>query len=184
MSEHEDLNWLAFRYVAGELNAAELQAFESQLEDDQSAREAVATACELTSCIATAEHLRSESAKNIPSLAAPIAPVARPSSPWQHVSVLAVSLAVCLLLLLTTIRLPQPDNGGQVVVQPVAEPAVALQLAEIWSATHQPLDDPLWPPEQPDDDDFDVPVALADLSPDDGATYWIETAVFGLAAEQ
>ena len=48
----------------------------------------------------------------------------------------------------------------------------------------QPLDDPLWPPEQPDDDDFDVPVALADLSPDDGATYWIETAVFGLAAEQ
>ena len=61
--------------------------------------------------------------------------VAHPSSPWQHVSVLAVSLAVCLLLLLTTMRLPQPEDGGQVVVQPVAEPAVAVQLAEIWSAT-------------------------------------------------
>ena len=114
MSEHEDLNWLAFRYVAGELTAAELQAFESQLEDDQSAREAVARACELTCCIAAAEHgttaVREANAQ--PRAADCIRRSSRVA--WQHVSVLAVSLAVCLLLLLTTMRLPRPENGGQV----------------------------------------------------------------------
>lgn len=47
MSETQDkLNWLAFRYVANELDAAEVSEFESQLLTDQAAREAVAVAVE------------------------------------------------------------------------------------------------------------------------------------------
>ncbi len=78
MSEHEDLNWLAFRYVAGELNAAELRAFETQLEDDQSAREAVARACELTCCITAAERDRVAAEERGRPAPRPIAPVSSP----------------------------------------------------------------------------------------------------------
>jgi hypothetical protein len=182
MSEHEELNWLAFRYVAGELTGAELRVFESQLEDDQLAREAVAKAYELTCCIATAESERA--AVEELGHTAPHTAAVHTRSPWPQVSVMAVSLAVCLLSLLIPMQLPRPENGGQVVAKPSAEPVAADPLAEIWSTTRQPLDEPLGLPEQSDDDDFDEPLALADLSPDDGSTYWIETAVFGLAAEQ
>lgn len=46
-----DLNWLAFRYVAGELDDAESAAFEQRLDADQRAREAVASAVGLVGAI-------------------------------------------------------------------------------------------------------------------------------------
>lgn len=42
-----DLDWLAFRYAAGELGAAEAGAFEARLVNDQAAREAVSRAVAL-----------------------------------------------------------------------------------------------------------------------------------------
>jgi len=54
MNEQDDLNWLAFRYVAGELDDAETQAFEARLETDQPAREAVAQSVALTQSVAIA----------------------------------------------------------------------------------------------------------------------------------
>ena len=54
--DKHDLNWLAFRYVAGEMSGDECAEFETRLADDQAAREAVASAVELTqtiSCAAT-----------------------------------------------------------------------------------------------------------------------------------
>lgn len=58
MNEQEgkqDLDWLAFCYAAGELDAAESENFEAKLADDQRAREALARAVELTQTVAAAE---------------------------------------------------------------------------------------------------------------------------------
>lgn len=60
MSEFEkqsetDREWLAFRYIAGELSGDELVAFEAELETSQVAREAVARAVDLSQAIAIAE---------------------------------------------------------------------------------------------------------------------------------
>ena len=50
-----DRDWLAFRYVAGELSGEEAAAFEAELETSQVSREAVARAVELTHAVAIAE---------------------------------------------------------------------------------------------------------------------------------
>jgi hypothetical protein len=54
ISAAESLDFLAFRYVVGELTAAETTAFEELLEADQAAREAVAAAVEITAAIQAA----------------------------------------------------------------------------------------------------------------------------------
>jgi anti-sigma factor RsiW len=46
--EHDDLEWLAFRYVAGEMEPAEALRFEGRLADDHAARDAVCHAVALT----------------------------------------------------------------------------------------------------------------------------------------
>lgn len=50
-----DREWLAFRYIAGEVSQEEAAAFELELETSQSAREAVARAVELSQAVAIAE---------------------------------------------------------------------------------------------------------------------------------
>jgi len=50
-----DREWLAFRYIAGELTGEELVLFEAELETSQIAREAVARAVDLSQAIAIAE---------------------------------------------------------------------------------------------------------------------------------
>ena len=50
-----DREWLAFRYIAGELTGEDAVAFEAELETSQVAREAVARAVELTQAVALAE---------------------------------------------------------------------------------------------------------------------------------
>ncbi len=50
-----DREWLAFRYIAGELTGAETAAFEAEFETSQLARETVARAVDLSQTIAMAE---------------------------------------------------------------------------------------------------------------------------------
>ena len=50
-----DREWLAFRYIAGELTGDDAAAFEAELETSQVTREAAARAVELTQAIAIAE---------------------------------------------------------------------------------------------------------------------------------
>src|SRR5215471_2191078 len=50
-----NLDWLAFCYAAGELDPADAELFEARLAEDQSAREALARAVELTQTVAAAE---------------------------------------------------------------------------------------------------------------------------------
>jgi hypothetical protein len=47
-----ELDWLAFRYVAGEMAVEEAEAFEGRLDQDQEAREAVARVVELAGAVA------------------------------------------------------------------------------------------------------------------------------------
>lgn len=51
---NRDLDWLAFRYISGEMTAEEADAFECRLADDQGAREAVAQAVALTAAVSLA----------------------------------------------------------------------------------------------------------------------------------
>ncbi len=53
-NEREELQWLAFRYVAGEMNAAEAEAWERRLADDQAVRDAVCQEVALTGRLAAA----------------------------------------------------------------------------------------------------------------------------------
>lgn len=58
-SDHNDeLDWIAFRYVAGDMADGEAAAFEERLATTQPAREAVARAAELTQVVARAERPR------------------------------------------------------------------------------------------------------------------------------
>lgn len=50
-ASNDELHWLAFRYVAGELTADEESRFEERLADDQAAREAVEEVAELSDAI-------------------------------------------------------------------------------------------------------------------------------------
>lgn len=52
--KQDDLDWLAFCYIADELSPADEEAFERRLADDQRAREAVARAVDLTMAVAAA----------------------------------------------------------------------------------------------------------------------------------
>ena len=52
---HNQLEWSAFCYLAGELSQAEAEQFELRLADDQEAREALARAVELTQLVAAAQ---------------------------------------------------------------------------------------------------------------------------------
>lgn len=53
--QREDLDWLAFRYVAAELSPADSREFEQRLEYDQKAREAVGRVVEVTCAVRSLE---------------------------------------------------------------------------------------------------------------------------------
>lgn len=55
-SDRPELDWLAFRYVAGEMTDAETLAWEERLATDQTAREAVAAAVELYQAVSQLPH--------------------------------------------------------------------------------------------------------------------------------
>src|SRR5689334_18762975 len=86
-----ELDWLAFCYAAGELNAAEAEAFESRLSDEQPAREALARAVELTQTVAAAEAQSGDL----------VVPAARAKTDWNsRLSWMAIGGLASLLLAL------------------------------------------------------------------------------------
>jgi hypothetical protein len=91
--QSEDLEWLAFRYVAAELSPAESREFEDRLEHDQEAREAVGRLVEVTCAVRTLDW----------DTAPPVRHVRR-VSPWhrrrsvQLIAGLALGLIVALLV--------------------------------------------------------------------------------------
>lgn len=127
MSETQDkLNWLAFRYVANELDAAEASEFESLLTTDQAAREAVAGAVEQTTQIRQA-------------LAGTVVVAASTQSNWSRskttrVAFVAVGSCLTLLMALLLVRSSLPITGGVAHEGVEGElPFSSAQLAYAWA---------------------------------------------------
>ncbi|MDA1050820.1 MAG: hypothetical protein O3C40_10120 [Planctomycetota bacterium] len=133
MSETQDkLNWLAFRYVANELDAVEASAFESLLTTDQAAREAVASAVEETIQIRQA-------------LANPaVVTAASQRSNWSReatrVAVVSVGCCLTLILALCLVRSSMPVTGtvaNQTIESNSSVPPA--QLAYAWAEARDGL---------------------------------------------
>ena len=144
--EHDDLAWLAFRYVAGELDADAESAFEARLDHDQAAREAVAGAVGLVGAVARASasiHVRF------------LSPRRAALAVLTTAAVLAVAVGLGLL--------PSRSRPGDAAVSPSA--ALALTWSGLWqrgeaddpaSGRHDALiawlDEPADPAPDPSDD--------------------------------
>jgi len=120
----DELHWLAFRYISGELTETEAQAFESRLESDELAQTAVARAVRLTYAVASAF----EPALQPPELATALteqlpAPAfaqrqIQKQSRWA-VIVTAVSVFALCAAFWGVGALPEADNGNRnVAVSP------------------------------------------------------------------
>jgi hypothetical protein len=87
-----DLDWLAFRYISGEMAVSEADQFESLLADDQAARDAVVRAVELSQTIFAAQ--TAPQSQSIGLLSAV-------SQTWmQHLTWMSTSVAALLLVTL------------------------------------------------------------------------------------
>jgi hypothetical protein len=87
-STETDLDWLAFRYISGEIAVSEAEQFEALLADDQAARDAVVRAVELTQAIVAIQ-------------TASIRPSAAMPQSWtQNVTWISTSVAALVLVTL------------------------------------------------------------------------------------
>ncbi|MBC8355036.1 MAG: hypothetical protein H8E66_23910 [Planctomycetes bacterium] len=132
MSESQsELNWLAFQYVANELDAAETTDFESLLLTDQSAREAVAKmvgeSVELRSALGTAT----------------VATASSHEGSWNRKAsrVAIVTVGSCLTLLLAVCFIRPMTPVSDRVVDKSVESDSPAQLAYAWAESRQGLDD-------------------------------------------
>ncbi|MCH7989111.1 MAG: hypothetical protein IID46_08160 [Planctomycetes bacterium] len=91
-SDQPDLLWNAFRYVADEMSAGEQGDFERQLAADQSAREAVVRAVQLTQAVAS---LSADVPRSTIQTGDHTTPSRRTVGVWS----VAAGLSVCLVLI-------------------------------------------------------------------------------------
>ena len=125
-----DLDWLAFCYAADEMSASDAEAFEARLAIDQSAREALARAVELSEAVATAE-----------SLGAVVAVDRRPAVWSRRLGWMAMGSAASLLVALLW------SSASRWSGEPSPPPRDHSQLAAAWTQTRQELaenDSDLW----------------------------------------
>ena len=115
-STENDLDWLAFRYISGEMAVSEADQFESLLADDQTARDAVVRAVELSQAV-----LASQSTPQNESIGL----LSAVSQGWmQQVTWISTSVAALLLVALAL-------NFGQ---RPTPHQPDSDDLASAWLA--------------------------------------------------
>jgi hypothetical protein len=180
MNESEgkrELDWLAFCYAAGELNAAEAEAFEVTLSNDQAAREALARAVDLSQTVAAAE-AQSEQV---------LTPAARLSSNWNaRLSWMAIGGLASLLLALLWSGVVGPTwTAAQ---RRISAPA-QQELALAWNMTRTEIANVrevgLWSPTAAANDADDEPaggLAIDDLGVGDSPS-WMTAAVWSQAID-
>lgn len=168
-----ELDWWAFRYVAGELSEAESEQFEARLDQDQGAREAVASAVELVQTISAAEHLG-----DLPVVAA----AAREAHWWRRVAwasiVIGVGACVAIVAFMANLNhegeAPLADGRPTQAAPNVAEAPLAAAWLEAVDegafATEPVVEDRI---------DFDAIVA-ADAAPA-AAPDWMVSALAGMS---
>lgn len=88
--QHNDLDWLAFQYLADELAVADREAFEVRLADDQSAREALARSVDFAQTLVVAESAEKPMLAN--------RDVIDRLSRWKRLAWFSATLASCLAL--------------------------------------------------------------------------------------
>src|SRR5688572_9340811 len=101
-SQHE-LDWLAYRYVSGDLSPSDAEQFETMLLESQPAREAVARAVELMELVVAAEPAGVTPAAVAPAAIETVAAksVAGQTRTWMRVTGwLSMATAACLALVL------------------------------------------------------------------------------------
>lgn len=114
-----DLDWLAFRYISGEMAANEADQFELLLADDQNARDAVVRAVELSQTI-----LLSQTTPQT----APIGFLSAVTKSWmQHLAWVSTSVAALLLVVLAlnvnrTASVSESDSIASAWAESSAEP--------------------------------------------------------------
>ena len=121
----DELEWSAFCYAAGEMSPADAAAFEQRLAEDQTAREALARAVELTEVVATAESLE------------PLVTVRSQSTTWsRRVAWMAIGSAASVLAVLlwtgagSWLGSGKPA-GGELVSADQHELAIAWALTRV-----------------------------------------------------
>ncbi len=114
----DDRAWLALRYIADEMPAAERDAFEQRLELDSALCEAVAEAVGLTDAVAAAPPLATPAYASPPERNSPERNSPAPNAPaWFHAAGwMAAGAAACLAVVLTV----RPFHTGTAGRRPAA----------------------------------------------------------------
>jgi hypothetical protein len=180
MSEQDsktDLDWVAFCYLAGELNPAESAEFDVRLADEQAAREALARAVEMTQVVAAAESQGRE-----------VVLAERSRDSWgSRASWMAIGGLASVLVALLWSGVPSPPVRTT-LTRGMAEKQVALAAA--WTEARDEIasvkDAGLWPLTATSAADFDEDfLVMTDLAAEDlafeDAPSWMTTAVFSLS---
>ncbi len=139
--QRDELDWLAFRYVAGEMTADEAGGFELRLADDQAAREAVCRAVGFAQSLVDARPLGRDSR---PTVSTPAAPVNRGrltfrsravrAVAWMATGAAAATLAFCLARPFVPGPIepaPGKTSNGSEIARP--GPTEAAVDAEAWA---------------------------------------------------
>jgi hypothetical protein len=160
----DELDWLAFCFVAGEMDDRQRAEFEHRLADDQGAREAVARAVEL--CQAAAVVDAQEHQRPMPQITVGTASWPR-SLAWLSIGASAALVLAAAGMQLDTIKTwftPPPVNR--------------TDLAEVWSQTRESVRDIVQgePIEAP-------PLTESDFSSEVSLPSWITAAVFSQAPD-
>jgi hypothetical protein len=130
MSSLHELNWLAFRYISGEMSPEELDLFELRLADDQDAREAVAQSVQLTHALVS---LPITDDNTLLSEVAQQQGRSR-SFAWATAGVVSAIAAICLSFVIGTrfSENDKPETGGTTASlgQGTQKPSITGTLAE------------------------------------------------------
>ncbi len=159
--------WGAFCYLAGEMTLAEQLQFEAALADDQSAREALAEAVELTQATSAA-------LAHAPPVASPVAPSPARRMQSRRWSWMALGAAACLLLVIGWQQIaafyPSPGPSQEAIAaKAVNTRALALRWTEVRQRDGDPWSSELSPSEDWADDE-DADTADGGLTDDDFAS--------------
>ncbi len=141
----EDLDWLSFRYIAGELPPEEADAFESRLAADQAAREAVARSVHLSRALTAA--LQAAPTDGLTVSAAACRRRTNRAARWMGWT--TVAGAVCLAGICAYWAVwssPTPDLPRETAGDTTNEPAGPQmeRLALLWSRTRDELESLEW----------------------------------------
>ena len=180
-----ELDWSAFCYAAGELSPTEAEQFETRLADDQSVREALTRAVELTQTVAAAESQADQFQDDRFQDKRLVVPARRAVAEWStRLSWMAMGgLASVAIALVWAGVVGHSSSSGPSDNQ--------LALATAWTQTRaeiaQAKEDGLWlPPTWLFGEADEELLAMNDTSDESALSEtpsWMTAAVFGLAGE-